>query len=74
MKKTSKAAKKKKPLHAKKHTKKTKSKMHDESLQMISIRLHEELLDKLKKLADKEGLGYQPFIRQILTRHVGKHK
>lgn len=39
-------------------------------LQAISIRLQKDLLEQLKNLAKTEGLGYQPFIRQILTRYA----
>lgn len=39
-------------------------------LQPISIRLQKELLENLKGLAQLNGLGYQPLIRQILTRWV----
>lgn len=39
-------------------------------LQMISIRLQKELLDALKEMAREDGIGYQPYIRQLLTRHV----
>lgn len=44
----------------------------DESLglQPISIRLHKDLLDKLKALAQVNNIGYQPLIRQVLTRFV----
>lgn len=41
-------------------------------LQSITIRLQKELVEQLKLLAKKEGLGYQPYIRQLLTRHVRK--
>lgn len=57
--------------HAKKitisasHRAKLESKMN---LQAISIRLPEELLADLKAIANVNGLGYQPLIRQILTR------
>ena len=37
-------------------------------LQPISIRLQKDLLDNLKALAQLNGIGYQPLIRQILTR------
>ena len=37
-------------------------------LQPISIRLPKELLDDLKSIARLNGLGYQPLIRQVLTR------
>lgn len=39
-------------------------------LQMISIRLQAEVIAELKALASDEGLGYQPFIRQILTQYI----
>ena len=39
-------------------------------LQPISIRLQKDLLDNLKALAKLNGLGYQPLIRQVLTRWV----
>jgi len=39
-------------------------------LQPISIRLQKNLLDNLKALAQLNGIGYQPLVRQILTRWV----
>ena len=39
-------------------------------LQPISIRLQRSLLDNLKALAQLNGIGYQPLIRQVLTRFV----
>ena len=39
-------------------------------LQTISIRLQKSLIDDLKKLAEEDGIGYQPYVRQVLTRHV----
>jgi predicted DNA binding CopG/RHH family protein len=39
-------------------------------LQPISIRLQKGLLDNLKALAQLNGIGYQPLVRQILTRWV----
>ncbi|MBK9039077.1 MAG: hypothetical protein IPL83_07945 [Bdellovibrionales bacterium] len=43
-------------------------------LQMISIRLPQLVVEKLKSLAQKEGLGYQPYTRQVLIHHVeGDH-
>lgn len=39
-------------------------------LHPISIRLQKSLVDNLKALAQLNGLGYQPLIRQILTRWV----
>lgn len=40
------------------------------NLQMISIRLQSDLLSGLKNLAKLHGIGYQPLIREILTRWV----
>lgn len=39
-------------------------------LQPVTVRLQKELVEQLKVLAKKEGLGYQPLIRHILTRYV----
>lgn len=39
-------------------------------LQAISIRLQKELVEQIKELARQDGIGYQPYIRQLLTRHV----
>ncbi len=43
-------------------------------LQAISIRLQKSLLKKLKTLAERDGIGYQPYIRQILTRHARENR
>ena len=37
---------------------------------MISLRLQAYLIDGLKHFAREEGVGYQPYIRQLLTRHI----
>ncbi len=49
-----------------------KSKEIDDALglQAISIRLQKELVEQLKELARQDGIGYQPYIRQLLTRHA----
>src|SRR5271166_2598254 len=39
-------------------------------LQMISIRLPQSVVEKLKGLAKKEGIGYQPYTRQVLIHHT----
>jgi hypothetical protein len=39
-------------------------------LQPITIRLQKELVDELKELAKTQGIGYQPYVRQLLTLHV----
>ena len=43
-------------------------------LQLVSVRLQKALIKDLKELATKEGLGYQPYLRQILTKHVRAQK
>jgi len=43
-------------------------------LQIISIRLQKTLIDALKELAKENGIGYQPYIRQLLTQHVRDFK
>lgn len=37
-------------------------------LQPISIRLQKSLIEDLKTIAELHGLGYQPLVRQALTR------
>lgn len=39
-------------------------------MQMISIRLQKKLIENLKMIAKHHGIGYQPLIRQLLTRFV----
>ncbi|MGE0526563.1 MAG: hypothetical protein AB7G93_12050 [Bdellovibrionales bacterium] len=39
-------------------------------LQMISIRLPQAVVERLKMMAKKEGIGYQPYTRQILIHHT----
>jgi len=43
-------------------------------LQIISVRLQKSLIDDLKELAAENGLGYQPYLRQVLTKHVREEK
>jgi predicted DNA binding CopG/RHH family protein len=43
-------------------------------LQLVSVRLQKTLIKDLKELAVKEGLGYQPYLRQILTKYVRNQK
>lgn len=38
------------------------------AMQLISIRLPKDLIEDLKLIAKKEGLGYQPLIRRLLVR------
>lgn len=39
-------------------------------LQMISIRLPQSVVENLKIMAKKEGIGYQPYTRQVLIHHT----
>jgi predicted DNA binding CopG/RHH family protein len=39
-------------------------------LQAITIRLQKPLIAELKKMAKENGLGYQPFVRFVLTQYV----
>lgn len=43
-------------------------------LQPISIRLQKSLIEDLKNIALIHGLGYQPLIKQILSRFVEGEK
>lgn len=43
-------------------------------LQPISLRLQKSLIEDLKLIAKTHGLGYQPLIRQLLTRFVDAEK
>lgn len=44
------------------------------NLQIISIRLQKNLIDDLKEFAEEDGLGYQPYVRQVLTHHIRNEK
>lgn len=37
-------------------------------LQMISIRLQKQLLNDLKFIAEYRGIGYQPLVREVVSR------
>ncbi len=43
-------------------------------LQMISIRLQKSLIDDLKFIATAHGIGYQPLVRDVLSRFVVHEK
>ena len=48
----------------------------DESLGlvMVSMRLPKDAVKKFKAMAKKQGLGYQPFVRQILMNYLEQKK
>ena len=57
--------------HVRRASKESEKSFQDASeLQLISIRLHKKLIEDLKEIARHNGLGYQPLIRQLLTRFV----
>lgn len=39
-------------------------------LQVVSIRLQKGLIEAFKELAKREGIGYQPLMRQVLTHYA----
>ncbi len=43
-------------------------------LQPITIRLQKTLVEELKTMAKESGLGYQPFVRQLLTKYVSEQR
>lgn len=43
-------------------------------LHPISIRLQKSLIEDLKMIAEINGIGYQPLIRQVLTRFADAEK
>lgn len=43
-------------------------------LQPISIRLQKKLIEDLKMIAEINGIGYQPLIRQVLKRFADAEK
>ncbi len=60
--------------HAKRASPELEKQIHDSlNLQAISIRLPVDVLEQLKILAHNDGIGYQPFIRQIVTRFAREH-
>jgi hypothetical protein len=42
-------------------------------LQQLTMRLQKSLVADLKKIARAQGLGYQPLIRQVLTKYAKEH-
>lgn len=58
-----------------KHVKRADVKFENEldnalDLQMISIRLQKKLIEDLKLISLAHGIGYQPLIRDVLSRFV----
>jgi hypothetical protein len=43
-------------------------------LQMISLRLPKKAVEEFKKISQSHGLGYQPFIRQVLMNFLSSQK
>jgi len=40
--------------------------------QLIALRLEPQMIERLRTLADKEGIGYQTLINEILQRYLKK--
>lgn len=43
-------------------------------LQLISIRMPKILIEQVKQLARIEGIGYQPYVRKVITQHVRENE
>lgn len=43
-------------------------------LQLISIRMPKILIEQMKQLARLEGIGYQPYVRKVVTQHVRENE
>lgn len=43
-------------------------------LQLISIRMPKILIEQVKQLARLEGIGYQPYVRKVITQHVRENE
>jgi len=43
-------------------------------LQLLTFRIQTSTVEKLKQLAKLEGIGYQPFMRQILVKYVRENE
>lgn len=40
----------------------------------LNMRFDEEMLEELKKIADKKGIKYQTMVRNILIQFIEEHK
>jgi len=40
------------------------------NLQLLTFRIQKPIVDQLRQLAKLEGIGYQPLMRQVLTKYV----
>lgn len=60
--------------HVRKSSKEREEEVDEKlGLKMISIRLQAELIEKMKTLAERDGIGYQPLIRQVLNRYANEN-
>lgn len=46
--------------------------VRDNSLRMISMRVQKDVISQLKAIAARKGIGYQPYIRMLLTEHIAR--
>lgn len=43
-------------------------------LQLLSFRIQKSVIEQLKQLSKLEGIGYQPLMRQVLTKYVRENE
>ncbi len=61
--------------HAKPNSKQEDKNLDDSmGLQLLTIRVQKELIEQFKNLAKLEGIGYQPLMRQVLTRYARENE
>jgi predicted DNA binding CopG/RHH family protein len=59
------------PQYARKVSKERAERINDSlDLHPISIRLPSDVIELLKKFAHEDGIGYQPLVRQLITKYT----
>jgi hypothetical protein len=59
------------PDHARRSSPEQQKALDDATgLQLFTFRIQKTIIEQLKKLAKLDGMGYQPFMRKILTDYV----
>jgi hypothetical protein len=43
-------------------------------LQLLSFRIQKSVIEQLRQLSKLEGIGYQPLMRQVLTKYVRENE
>ncbi len=63
------------PEHAKRVSEEQDKALDDAmGLQLLTIRVQKGLIEQFKELAKLEGIGYQPLMRQVLTRYARENE